>query len=110
MGYVTFVGFKEGDIQKLIAPLDGEFHFCGIDKGYEEYKNLFIADFSQHNVDDLFASAVCVKECPHLETDKIDCKPTKVTPDCKPEEAYPSKKVVNICIPTEVPDSMKEGF
>jgi hypothetical protein len=50
MGYVTFLGFKEGDINKLIAPLDGEYNFCGIDKGYEDYKNLYIADFTQTTV------------------------------------------------------------
>ena len=110
MGYVTFVGFHEGDINRLIAPIDGEFKFCGIEKGYDEYKNLYIADFTQKTVVGLFDSAVCVKKCPNKITDEVECKPTASVPDCKPEEAYASKTIVNICFPTEVPDSIKEGL
>lgn len=110
MGYVTFMGFKEGDLPRLMAPLDGERHFCGSDEGYEEYSNLYISDFTQMTVDGLFASGVCVKECPKLATDAVDCKATAAVADCKPKEAYPSKKIVNICMPTEVPDTIKEGL
>jgi hypothetical protein len=110
MGYVTFVGFHEGDIKKLIAPLDGEFKFCGISPGYEEYGNLYIADFTQKSVSGLLESGVCVKECPKLATDPVDCKATASVPDCKPEEAYPSRTMINVCMPTEVPDSIKEGL
>jgi hypothetical protein len=110
MGYVTFVGFKEGDINKLVAPLDGEFKFCGIDKGYEEYKFLYIADFTQETVNGLFDSGVCVKQCPKNKTDEVECKATAVVPDCKPTEPYPSKTIVNICFPTEVTESMREGL
>jgi hypothetical protein len=110
MGYVTFIGFTEGNIKKLIAPLDGDHKFCGIREGYEEYENLYIADFTQTTVNGIFGSAVCVKECPKLATDAVDCKPTATIADCKPVEPYPSKKLVNICIPTEIPDNIKEGL
>jgi hypothetical protein len=110
MGYVTLTGFREGDIQRLIAPIDGEFKFCGIEEGYEEYKNLYIADFTQTTVDGIFGSAVCVKVCPTKASDEVECKPTSTVPDCKPTEAYASKTVVNICFPTEVPDTIKEGL
>jgi hypothetical protein len=110
MGYLTFLGFTEGNVTKLIAPLDGESKFCGITPGYEEYPNLYIADFTTTSVNKLFASGVCVKECPKLATDKVDCKPTADNADCEPVEPYPSKKMVNLCIPTEVPESIKEGL
>jgi hypothetical protein len=45
-----------------------------------------------------------------LATDVVVCKPTHTVVDCVPEEAYPSKKMVNICIPTEVPDTIKAGL
>jgi hypothetical protein len=107
MGYVTFIGFKEGDLPKLLAPLDGENHFCGVDEGFEEYPFLFIADFTQTTVNGIFDSGVCVKECPKLATDAVECKATATIADCVPKEAYPSKKVVNLCMPTEIPDKIK---
>lgn len=110
MGYVTYVGFKEGDLPKLLAPLDGDNKFCGIEPGYEEFKNLYITDFSVTSVNAIFDSAVCVKACPVALEDAIDCKPTETVKECKPKEAYKSKTVVNVCMPTEVPDSIKEGL
>jgi hypothetical protein len=54
MGYVTFVGFHEGNLPKLLAPLDGDHKFCGISEGYQDYKNLYITDFTQLSVNAIF--------------------------------------------------------
>jgi len=29
MGYLTSYGLKHGKVEKLMAPLDGDDHFCG---------------------------------------------------------------------------------
>jgi len=46
MGFLTYKGFHEGDVQKLLAPLDGDYKFCGITPGYEHFKMLYITDFA----------------------------------------------------------------
>lgn len=75
MGYLTFLGYKEGDLPKLLAPLDADNNFCGITEGFEEYSNLYLTDFSTPTAKAIFASGVCVKECPATPEDAIDCKP-----------------------------------
>jgi len=30
MGFITFYGFVHGDVTKLLAPIDGNANFCGI--------------------------------------------------------------------------------
>mgnify|MGYP006893281288 CR=1 FL=1 len=44
MAACTLFGFKNGDVDKYIAPLDGNDHFCGIDAGYEDFPKLFLRD------------------------------------------------------------------
>ena len=54
---------------------------------------------------------MCVKECPKVAGDAIDCFPTSKVAECKVTgDPYNSKQVVNICFPTEAPDSIKAGF
>ena len=56
MLFLTFHGFKNGDIKKLLAPLDGDDRFCGTKyepkegqdvEAYDltEYPKLMITDF-----------------------------------------------------------------
>ena len=91
MGYITMLGFQEGDIAKLIAPLDGDNNFCGVSEGTEGYDNLYITDFTQSSVTAIFDSGVCVKECPKTAEDAFECITTAGAPECKAVEAYPSK-------------------
>lgn len=110
MSYITFLGFQEGDVAKLIAPLDGDNNFCGISEGLEEFPILYITDFTQSSVKAIFDSGVCVKECPVLAADPIDCYKTSSVDKCEAVEPYNSKKVVNICFPKKAPESIKAGF
>jgi hypothetical protein len=32
MGYLTYFGYKNGNVAKLLAPLDADNNFCGQDK------------------------------------------------------------------------------
>ena len=41
MCYVTFYGISNGNIRKLMAPLDRNDNFCGIDT-YRDYPNLYV--------------------------------------------------------------------
>lgn len=64
MGYCTQMGYNEGQIGKLMAPLDADNKFCGFSQGYEEYKFLYFTDMDQISLEDIFNGAVCVKACP----------------------------------------------
>lgn len=44
MGFMTVYGFIKGDVDKLLAPLDGAGNFCGVTKGYKNYPYLYIAN------------------------------------------------------------------
>jgi len=48
-GVVGYYGFKNGDPKTLFAPLDSDGNFCGVTKGYEEYKLLYFYDITQIN-------------------------------------------------------------
>jgi len=65
MIYVTFSSYKDGNMDKLIAPIDHLNRFCGIDEGVENYKFLYFSDINQDKVDAILTSGLCVKYCPN---------------------------------------------
>ena len=44
MGFCTYWGYANGNPGKLIAPIDGDEHICGVSPGYEDYQYLYIGD------------------------------------------------------------------
>jgi hypothetical protein len=68
----TIYGFKKGDVEKYIAPLDGNDNFCGIDAGYEDYPKLYLPKLLGSPTD-IFNEGMCVKECPQSTTSSIVC-------------------------------------
>ena len=111
MGYVTNYSLKHGKVEKLMAPLDGDDHFCGQEPGYEDYQHLFIKDLSVSSVTGIFKTAVCVKACP-LVNETVECKPTVEVTSC-PVAFYDTKGVLNYCFPKSIsnlPSSMKQGW
>ena len=67
-------GYMNGDLYKLYGPIDAAGNFCGITKGFEDYRNLYILN-PKGNITEQFKSAVCVKECPSKSNQKVSCKP-----------------------------------
>ena len=117
MGFCTSYGHKHGQIDKLLAPLDGDNNFCGITKGYEKYDKLFITDFSFSELSDIFDSAVCVKTCPTKTTTKIDGKTTTKVTDINTStiigNLYNTVDFMNYCLPAstdDLPSSFKTGY
>jgi len=91
MGFMTVYGFIHGDVKKLLAPLDGQQKFCGINNGpgydYTNYPKLYIGDLlssvvkgSSGDISGIFSSAVCVKTCPK---DEGGAKNGVIAVDCK---------------------------
>lgn len=88
MGVVSYFGFQNGKPERLLAPLDADGMFCGLDKGYEQHHYLYFLDVSSGV--DIMSSAVCVSSCPLNDTVPIDCVPTKAYPDCN-KFKYPQR-------------------
>jgi hypothetical protein len=65
MIFITVYGFAHGQIDKLLAPIDGNDNFCGIGD-YKDYPNLYIGNVLDAVTGPAaaFKTAVCVKTCP----------------------------------------------
>ena len=57
------MGYEQGSLWKVIAPLDADGHFCGLDKGYEDFKYVYYVA-SASEFENPLTGAVCVKSCP----------------------------------------------
>lgn len=103
MGFLTAYSFKNGNVEKLLAPTDGDSKICGHDVGYEDYDKLFITNFQTTNIVEIFNSAVCVKACPTDTSTTVDCHSSSYVNNCNKKEIvdnlYNSREVANICIP-----------
>jgi hypothetical protein len=59
MGYLTYYGFKNGNISKLVAPLDADSNFCGQDN-FTGYDYLYLTNLNTVDLPTIFSSGVCV--------------------------------------------------
>jgi hypothetical protein len=62
--FFTVCGVKYGNYKKFIAPVDGDFRICGVDKQVEDYPYLYLAKMDSMDIDEIFSNGVCVKSCP----------------------------------------------
>lgn len=44
MMFGTFYGFVHGQVDKLLAPMDGAGNFCGVGKEFKDYPNLYFSN------------------------------------------------------------------
>jgi len=72
MVVATDYGLENGNIQKLLAPIDGQGKFCGITPGYEDHKYLYLRNLVGNPIK-IFLGAVCVKECPTTTSSTVSC-------------------------------------
>lgn len=68
MGYATVFGYKNGQVNKLTAPVDGGLNFCGFGE-MDGYPKMLLTSFELSSGGEILRSGVCVKECP-LEGNK----------------------------------------
>jgi hypothetical protein len=113
MGVCSGYGFKHGQISKLLAPLDGDNKFCGVDVGYELYPHLVLTDFAESSAKAIFKSGVCSKACPKTG-EKVEFVPTsRVSSTTVITVNYDSRDVLNYCLPKSggaVEGPLKKGF
>jgi len=111
MGVVTYKGFTNGNVLKLLAPIDQNSLICGHDTTNSNgvttdyaagYKSLYITDLLSASP---FESGWCVKECPSTKTEKIDfyTYPGKTIPSIEGGQ-YATKDFFGYCLPTNVKD------
>lgn len=109
---VTSYGISQGQVDKLIAPIDMRNNFCGIEGGKRaEFQKLYFTDLKAPNARDILSSGICMKTCP-AQGEKIDT--ANVHPDDvtdiqdynnyyndvgTPPNAYKSQSVIDYCIP-----------
>lgn len=120
MIYLTSLGLKKGDINKLLSPLDGDKKFCGLNNqlpegetddsfvayDYSDYPKLMLTDLSSPNVLNIFSKGVCVKECPSAGQPAPECMTTTEVTSCPENGSFlvNTKSVMGICIPSSIED------
>jgi len=115
MIYLTSYGFKNGNLSKLLAPLDGDLNFCG-EGDHADHPKLLITDWSTTNIFEIFGkdgSGICVKECPDgRENYHAECLTSSKVRGCPTQGDYliESSSVMNICIPNDIPPSMEPAW
>jgi hypothetical protein len=72
LGIVSIFGFENGKPERLLAPLDADGNFCGLDALHKAYPYLYFADLYV-NPTDIPATAVCVKKCPMDDDQPVEC-------------------------------------
>ena len=106
MGFCTYYGYHNGDPSKLVAPIDGDRHICGVSEGYEEYPYLYIGDIHGAVITptDIFEFGICVDKCPETRDEPeagLNCKTTNEIRSCTMSHAnsYGSYYILNYCVP-----------
>ena len=116
MGYLTNYGLKNGDMKKLMAPLDGDDNFCGMYNASGKGRNLtdkpflYLPQLAISNIKEIFEDGVCVDACPNNSSSiKIDGSgtvnfaPNSAVPDQDTMDKYRqynTKLVLGYCFPT----------
>ena len=115
MCIVTTKGYTNGNVLKLLAPIDQNSLICGhnttsnstgtTQSEAEGFKYLYITDLVTGNP---FNSGWCVKECPATKTAKIQFYPLpgKAAPTIAGGQ-YATKDFFGYCFPTKVSDLNK---
>lgn len=90
-----------GDLDRLIASVDGDNKMCGQAPGREDFKYLYITDYSLSAATNIFDGGVCVKKCPAASADAVEFYPTtKVAAgSLAGKDGYQSQTVLTYCIP-----------
>lgn len=116
MGYCARYGYKDGQVEKLTAPIDAGGNFCGIGK-MKGYPKMFIAKWAAHDLAGIFKSGLCVKTCPTSKTHKfkedVDCKTAPNVKNLKTKcsssmHMFPTRDIGDYCLPKSVNDLKAE--
>jgi len=97
---VTWYGYANGNIDYLLAPIDGDKNMCGIDDRVKDYPLLYFTEIDASGLHSkIFDFAICVKECPDSSTATLDCADTSQVTICQMAKVRKTIRVVNYCVP-----------
>lgn len=102
MGYITVYGYKNGQVQKLTAPIDAGQNFCGFGamKGFDK---MILTDFKLSSGTSILKSGVCIKECPTKGgvalKEGTNCKSNSKV-KCEKSRSYETYDAFDFCLPT----------
>lgn len=97
----TVHGYKNGQVNKLTAPIDADNNFCGFDK-MEGYPKMMLTRFYADKPIQSLKSGVCLKECPSNSSITLvnnkNCKDNSEV-RCTDRAAYTTKDLMDFCLP-----------
>lgn len=114
LSFMGVYGYINGEVSKLIAPVDANGRICGYSVGVEKYPSLYIANINYAlahptSVNGIFKYSTCVEKCPTTTTSTVNCVNTKninsnsATAVCPGTasgfEVYSTKNYFDYCIP-----------
>ena len=103
MGYATVYGYKNGDVHRLTAPIDGGLNFCGFGS-MKGYNKMVLTDFELASGPSILKSGMCVKECPQVKgteyKDGENCK-SNAKIKCDGKKTYKTKDTFDFCWPVD---------
>ena len=79
-GYIGFYAIENGSPERIMAPMDGDGHFCGRESGYEGHPYLLFTNLGNLR---WTPYGVCVSECPAKTATTFDCKTTRNVGSCE---------------------------
>ena len=112
MGVCTHHGYSNGQVDRLLAPLDGDDNFCGVDAKVKDYPFLFITNIGVASPAENFRRSVCVKKCPKVD-DELDYFKTAKVGDDGRKAKYTTSLVMGYCFPSHfetMPADFKLGW
>ena len=114
---LTAYSYNNGNVKRLLAPVDGALQICGFSEGFEEYDKLYVTNLDHTDMSDLFKTGVCVKSCPETTTTKIVCQPTTEVPNCQAasvtDNQYETVDILGYCFPahfSELPETSQTAW
>jgi hypothetical protein len=102
---IAIYGYSNGNLDEILAPVDGQGRICGFSPGVESTPYLWVSNkadtltFTGY----LFTSSVCTTSCPTSTTGDgatIGCVNTDWTlanGNCETQNLYPTTDIVNYC-------------
>lgn len=99
MGYMTILGYTNGETAKMLAPIAPPGVICGFTPGYENYPRLYAPNLAAAvtpSISNFFEYGTCVQECPQEANVTIVCQDQTY---CDSYPVYETHEVVQYCIP-----------
>jgi len=75
LGFLTYYGNANGNVAKLLAPINSDKVLCGLSSEFKDHKYLYLTKWDVETIAKMkmFDYGVCVNKCPSASTDTLEC-------------------------------------